>query len=219
MKRILLLILAIMLILSAVVGCKKMPAVDKNVKPEAHFSHYQALTELYGTTWRDTLKKLNIDLQELDAEGLNYVGVPMQETYADIMFDVALRFGGEDNHLCGVEYTATYQYPDEEGKLLQDIVKINRALISDLGEPSDTSVVFNWAEKRMGEKWNRDIKYWQDTQVLKRLLDDGYDGRILLWNLNSVAPAHFEALEIEHGLSVSFSVHNDAGTAVITISY
>ena len=196
-----------------------MPAVDKNVKPEQHFSQYKKLSDLYGTPWRDTLKALNIDLQEVNADGLSNVGIPMQDTYAGVTFDIALRFGGEDEHLRRVEYTATYQYPENEMQMLQDLVKINRELISDFGKASDTSFLFNWAEKVLGETWNRDISYWQDTQILKRLLDEDYNGTLLLWNLSSVAPEHIKELGVDTSLSVYVSVQKDEGTAVITINY
>ena len=160
MKRIISLIVAVLVLAAFLTGCNKMPAVDKSVKPEKYFGQYKTLTDLYGTPWRDTLKKLNVDFQELNTEGLNNVGIPLQEIYADITFNTALRFAGEDNHLRGVNYTATYQYPEDEVKLLRDLVKINRELISDFGAASDTSFVFNWAEKKLGEKWNRDIPFW-----------------------------------------------------------
>lgn len=219
MKRIISLFLAILLVLPAAGGCKKMPAVDKNVKPGEHFSQYDKLTQLYGTPWRDTLKELNVGLQELNADGLNNVDIPLQETYADITFDIALCFGGANEHLRRIEYTATYQYPEAEEQLLRDLVKINRELISDFGKASDTSFLFNWAEKKLGEEWNRDIAYWQDTQVLKRLLDEDYTGTLLLWNLSSVTPKHIKDLDIEHSLSIYVSIQEDEGTAVITINY
>ena len=219
MRRVILILIAFTLVVAMFSGCNKMPAVDKNVKPEAHFGKYKMLTDLYGTPWRDVLNKLNIDQQEIEADGLTHVVIPMKETYAGFEFNIALRFGGENEHLLGVEYTATYQYPDEEGQLLRDLVKINQELISDFGEASDTSFVFNWVEKRMGEKWNREIAYWQDVQVLKRLLDDDYMGNLLLWNLNSVAPKHVKKLNRDHSLSVSFSVLENEGTAIISICY
>lgn len=213
------LLVAVLIAVSALTGCNKMPVVDKSIKPEEHFSQYKTLTDLYGTPWRDTLQKLNIDLQELDTEGLNYVGVPLQESYAGLEFDTALRFGGDDNHLRGVEYSVSYQYPEDEVKLLQDMVKINRELISDFGKASDTSLVFNWVEKRLGEEWNRDIAYWQDVQVLKRLLDAGYDGTLLYWNLSSVDSDNIKNVHTEHGLSAGISIRGEEGIAVITINY
>lgn len=219
MRRILSLLLAILIIVSSMGGCKKMPAVDKNIKPEQHFSQYQMLTDLYGTPWRDTLKALNIDLQDVNADGLNNVGIPLQDTYAGITFDIALRFGGEDEHLRRVEYTATYQYPEDEMQLLQDLVKINRELISDFGKASDTSFLFNWVEKKLGEVWNRDIAYWQDIQVLKRLLDEEYSGTLLHWNLSSIAPERIKKMDIDTSLSIYVSIQETEGIAVITINY
>ena len=158
-------------------------------------------------------------MNELDAEGLNYVGVPLQEIYAGIPFKTALRFGGEDNSLIAVEYTASYTYPEEEEKLLRDLVMINRKLIADFGESSDSSRVFNWTEKILGEKWNRDIAYWQDMQILKRLLDANYDGTLMRWNLSSVAEENVEEIQTEHLLSVGISIDREANVAVITIGY
>ena len=211
--------LAALITVFTLCGCNQMPAVDKNIDPSEHFSQYKVLTDLYGTSWRDTLKSLNIDLQELNADGLNNVGIPQKETYAGTTFNTALRFRGNENYLGGVEYTVAYKYPEEEGKLLKDLVKINRELISDFGKPSDTSLVFNWAEKKMGEQWNRDIPFWQDTQILKRLMDDNYTGSLLLWNLNSVAPENIKALDIIHSLGVSVYINNEEGTAMIIINY
>lgn len=220
MRRIISLLIALLLMVSVFAGCNEMPTVDKSVKPEEHITLYKKLTDLYGVPWRDVLKELSVDLQQISAEGLNYVGIPMKENYAGLEFDVFLRFGGDDEHLLGVEYTATYQYPEDEARMLRDLVKINRELISDFGAASDTSLVFNWAEKRMGEKWNRDIAYWQDVQVLKRLLDNDYSGTLLLWNLNSVAPEQVKTLGRDHSLSVSFNILSEEdNTAVITINY
>ena len=218
MKRIISLLLSLVMA-AALFACNKMPTVDKNVKPEEHFSRYKTLTDLYGTPWRDTLKELDVDIQEINADGLTNVGIPLKETYAGVVFDIALSFSGENAHLRRVEYSATYQYPNEEEQLLKDLVKLNRELISDFGDPSDISMVFNWAEKRMGETWNRNIPFWQDTQILKRLLDDRYSGYLLLWNLSSVAPEHIKTLNIEHSLSIYVSINEDEGTADIIINY
>ena len=219
MSRVISLFLTVLFLLSALAGCNEMPAVNGNVKPGQHFSQYDTLTDLYGTPWREVLEKLDIDQQELDLEGLNCVGIPRQENYADITLNTALRFGGDENRLLGVEYTATYKYPEEEGELLRDLVMINRELISDFGNASDTSFVFNWAEKMLGEKWNRKIPYWQDVQVLKRLVDEGYEGRILYWNLTPVASAAVKKVHSNHGLSVNISILETEGLAVITINY
>lgn len=218
-KRIICLLAVAVLLVATMPGCNKMPAVNDNVKPGASFSQYDKLTALYGTPWREVLSELGIDLQELDTEGLNYVGIPVQESFAGITFDVALRFGGEDNHLVGVEYTATYQYPEDESKFLRDMVKVNRTLISDFGDPSDTSIVFNWAEKHLGEQWNRDIAYWQDVQILKRLADNDYGGTLLFWNLTTVAEEQILKVDSKHGLSSSFSIRDKDGIAVLQIGY
>lgn len=219
MRKLIALIIAVLLTFPVFSGCNKMPAVDKNVKPEAHLSQYKTLTDLYGTPWREVLEKLDISMDEIDTEGLEYVGIPLKESYAGIEFATALRFGGEGSRLRNVEYSATYKYPDEEVKLLQDLVELNRKLIADFGKASDTSIVFNWAEKMLGEEWNRDIAYWQDRQVLKRLLDEGYDGRILYWNLSSVDSENIKKIHEDHGLSVDISIREEEGIAVITVSY
>lgn len=219
MKRKISYFFAVLIMLSALSGCNEMPAVNGNIKPGQHFSQYNTLTDLYGTPWREVLEKLDIDQQELELEGLNSVGIPRQENYADITFNTALRFGGDENRLRGVEYTATYKYPEEEEKFLRDLVVINRELISDFGNASDTSFVFNWAEKILGEKWNRKIPYWQDVQVLKRLVDEGFEGSILYWNLTPVASAAVKKVHSNHGLSVDISIQKTEGVAVITINY
>lgn len=219
MKRILAMLVVCLLAVSIFTGCNTKAAVDKNVKPEEHFSQYKVLTDLYGTPWRDVLTQLKIDKQELKTDGLNYVGIPLQDTYADITFDVFLRFRGEDNHLTGVEYAAEYSYPENEEQLLRDLVRINRKLIADFGDPSNTSPVFNWVEKYMGEKWNRAIPYWQDMQVLKRLLDNDYMGSLLLWNLETVASEETLKYDVDHSLAVMVAIDAENGTASIILSY
>lgn len=219
MRRMICIFMAVTLWVCALSGCNKMPAVDKDVKPEQHLSQYKQLTELYGTPWRDVLTQLEIDLQELDTEGLNHVGVPIQENYAGLVFDTYLRFDGEENSLCGVTLSATYQYPEDEAVFLRDVAKVCRELIADLGDPSDTSIVFNWVEKVMGETWNRDIAFWQDVQILKRLADQDYSGTLVLWNLSSVASETVLKANDGHSLSVSFSIREEEGIAVLDITY
>lgn len=219
MKRLICILLVCVLLIGGLSGCNEMPAVDKSVKPEEHLSQYKKLTDLYGTPWRDVLSKLDIDLQELDTEGLNHVGVPIQENYAGLEFDTYLRFGGDENYLCGVTLSATYQYPDEEERFLRDTVAVCRELISDFGDPSDTSIVFNWVEKYMGEQWNRDIQFWQDVQVLKRLADSDFSGTLLFWNLIPVAGEAVLKTNDEFGLSVCFSIQEEEGIAVLNITY
>lgn len=219
MKKICCLLAVFAMLVGVISGCKKMPAVDKNVKPAEHLSQYQRLTELYGTPWRDVLAKLDVDLQELNTEGLNHVGVPIQETYAGITFDTFLRFDGEENALRGVTLSATYRYPEDEAAFLKDVTKVCRELITDLGDPSDTSMVFNFVDKVMGETWNRDIAFWQDTQILKRLADQDYSSTLVLWNLRSVASESVLKVNNGHSLSVSFSIREEEGTAVLDITY
>lgn len=219
MRRCVSLLLSALLLLFLLGGCHKMPTVDKSVKPGEALSQYNTLTGLYGTPWRDVLEKLNIDMQELNVDGLNHVEVPLQENYAGLEFNTALRFGKGDAGLIGVENTITYQYPEEEGKLLQDIVALNRQLIADFGPASDTSYLFNWTDKMLGEKWNRDIAYWQDRQVLKRLLDEGYSGRLLLWDLTSVAGENVKKANPNHSLSVNIEIRDGEGTATVKIYY
>lgn len=228
-KRIVCLLVAAIMLICVLSACNQMPIVDKNVKPEEHFSLYKKFTDLYGTPWREALPKLELNQQELDLNGLNHVVLPWKERYAGIDFETALRFVGDDNHLGGVEYSVTYQYPEDEEKLLRDMVHISRELLADFGEASDTSFAFNWVEMYLGEQWNRDISYWQDIQVLKRLLDAGFEGSVLVWNMTPVAgEAVREELKrfnnvpgVVGGHYLTYSVHfgEDEGTVVLTLTY
>lgn len=219
MRRTISILVSILLLLSALGGCGKMPAVDKSVKPGDHLGKYDTLTELYGTGWQEALEKLNIDVQDIKADGLSHVEIPVKEQYAGLEFDTILRFGDNGAGLLGVEHRVTYQYPEDEGKMLQDIVALNRQLIADFGEASDTSFLFNWTEKVLGEEWNRDIAYWQDQSVLKRLLDEGFDGRLLIWNLTSVATDTVKKVDPNHSLSVNIQLLKQEGTAVVSLYY
>ena len=225
MKRIVSLFIVLAILACVVSGCKKMPGVDPDVQPELCFSHYKELTDLYGTSKWDTLKAFGIDQQEITNYGPDRYGIPRTEEYAGINFDITLMFGKE-SHFCSVDYQAAYQFPEDEMKLLEDIVTISKQLISDLGEASDTSFVFNWAEVYLDQKWDRDIAYWQDISVLKRLMDEGFQGTLLRWNLTPVASEPVKAeLEKYHGdedlHSLSFSVmfNENDNTAILDILY
>lgn len=224
MKRVLCLcFVAIMLL--ALVGCTEAPTVGSDVQPEMHFSSYKELTDMYGIPRVDTLEALGVDLQDVSITHEDRLGIQNSEMYAGISFEIYLLFSGEDSHLCGVDNEATYQYPEEEEKLIRDIVAISKSLIKDFGAATDTSYAFNWVEVKLKEDWNRDIAYWQDMQVLKRLLDEGFDGELLYWDLTPVASTTIQEElknygdEGRHSLSFSVSIDKNSGTATLSISY
>lgn len=221
MKRVLCLCIAVLM--SVLSGCTKEPTVAADVLPQLYFSHYGEFTDLYGTPCMDTLDALGVDLHEVNIIHEDRLGIPKTESYAGVEFAVYLQFGGDDSHLCGVDNQATYQYPEDEEKLLRDIVTISKSLIKDFGEASDVSFVFNWVQIKLKEAWNRDIAYWQDIQVLKRLFDEGFDGELLYWNMTPLDTVKEELKSYgdEGGHSLSFSVSIDKynGTATLSIVY
>ena len=219
MKQVIAFLVAVLLIAFTLFSCNQLPAVDKDMNPQAFFSQYEVLTSLYGTPWRDTLEKIGVGLSDVTADGLSNVLIPQKEDYAGVTFDVFLRFGGSDNHFSGVRYSATYADPEDEEQMLRDLVKINRKLIDDLGDSFDTSFVFNWVENSMGENWNREIPYWQDMQVIKRLIDNDFGGYLLRWNLDSIANAQIKSLGVKHSLRIDATIDKQEGTATISIYY
>lgn len=223
MKRIVGLCLAAVMFVSIFTGCDNQQ--KKEIHPEQAFSQYKTLTDLYGTPWRDVLDTLGISNQEIVIYGDHLFGIPKTEVYAGIKFDMKLLFRGDDRHLYGVGYEVEYQYPENEEQLLRDIVTICRQLTEDFGEPSNVNYVFNWVEAYMYEEWNRDIAYWQDIQVLKRLLDNNFTGTLLTWDLtaiqNEAIKGERESINTESNHSVTFSIQisNEEGIRTLVIMY
>ena len=217
MKRMVCLLIALAFLL---VGCNKMPTVSDDVKPEEHFAHYKTLTELYGTARMDTFKALNVAQKDIVIYHDERLGIPQKESYAGIDFNIWLRF--INSKLSGVEYEATYQYPDEKDKMLQDLVTINKALVKDFGEASDTSIVFNWVEAYLDEKWDRDIAYWRDASVLVRLVDSDFSGSLLYWDMTNIASKTVKETlgeDRRHGLSIRFFINEQEGFASVSVEY
>lgn len=225
MKRMISLFLAIAMMILAFTGCNKMPTVDKSVQPDQIFSHYKALTDQYGLSISQTLNNLKIDPQTLINNGSAVFGIPWDEEYAGITFDVGLNFGTGEQ-FTGVRYKAEYQYPDDELSLLQDTVAVSKQMISDFGDKLDATYVFNWVEAYLQEEWDRNILYWEDMSVLKRLLDEGYAGALLRWDITPVCGEHVKTYLQEsygkdgrHCLFLSIQVDKEQGLAYVEIMY
>lgn len=217
-------ILLLLAMVSALFGCGKEPGVDPSVDPGKIFTHYNELTRHYGTVGRmETLNALGIDLQMVDIQNPDRLGLPLTETYAGVQFDTYICFSGKDTHFSGVEYLAEYRFPEEKDKLIADILALSDQLIKDFGEATDTSYVFNWAETMLKEEWNREIAYWQDPAVLDRLIDEEFCGELLWWNLTPVASEtilkeleSYDNKDAVHGLL--FDLMADEVDGIVTIS-
>ncbi len=225
MKRAISLILAIIMVLPCLTGCNKLPAVDKSIQPEQIFSHYRTLTDQYGLSISQTLNNLKIDPQTLINNGSAVFDIPWDEEYAGITFDIGLNFGTGEQ-FTGVHYKAEYQYPDDELRLLQDTVAVSKQMISDFGDKLDATYVFNWVEAYLQEEWDRDIRYWEDISVLKRLLDEDYAGALLTWDITPVCGEHVKSYlhenygkDSRHCLFLSIHVDKEQGLAYVEITY
>lgn len=225
MKRSVSLFLAMIMTLLCLPGCNKAPSVDKSVRPEQIFSCYKTLTDQYGVSISKTLENINIDPQTVINDGSAVFGIPWEEEYAGISFDVGLYFGTGEQ-FSGVRYKSMYTYPEDEYQLLQDAVAVCKQLISDFGDKLDATFAFNWVEVYLNEEWDRDIRYWEDTSVLKRLLDEGYSGPLLAWDITPVCGDHVKSYLQElygkdgrRSLMISINVDEDQGLAYLEIMY
>jgi hypothetical protein len=208
-------------------GCGKEPGVDPNVDPGKIFTHYNELTRYYGTAGRmETLNALGMDLQLVNIQNPDRLGLPLTETYAGVQFDVYICFSGKDTHFSSVEYIAEYRFPEEKDKLIADILAVSDQLIKDFGDATDTSYVFNWAEVMLKEEWNRDIAFWQDPAVLDRLIDEEFCGELLWWNLTPVASEtilkeleSYGDKDAVHGLLFDLMANEIDGIVTISLWY
>ena len=223
MKRFISLAICLCVLLMAVAGCGKIPAVDKNLKLENYFSQYRTFTELYGTPRMDTPAALGIDLQKIENISENRWGMPIQEEYCGFMFDISAMFRGVEPRFSGVMMTKTYAYPNDADQIAMDAAELCKQLVMDFGTASDTSFFFNWVDVMLGEEWNRDIKFWQDPQVLLRVINAEYGGSLLVWDLSPVASQavknHTKSLGSRHTLTCSLHIYATEGRAELTIAY
>ena len=219
---------ALVLIVTAVLFCTGCTEheVKKDAQPGKVFSQYDRLTGLYGTAGRnEVLDQLGIDLQAVNIENGDHLGLPIQDTYAGLDFDIYLNFGHDDGVLNSVEYERVYRYPEEREQMIMDITTLCDQMILDFGDEADTEYVFEWAQKMLKEEWNQDIKVWQDAAILRRLMNEDYYGSILWWDMTSVASEtvrnHLESRgkDYVHGLAISIGVSAYEGKAYIMINY
>ena len=212
-------------LLLAGTGCGR-PRVDPSLKPGDFFSHYDRLTELYGTPRMDTPAALGLDLQQVENISDSRWGFPIKEKYAGLEFDVSVLFGGKERLFSGVYMERSYAYPADSELLICDAAEVCKKLCGDFGPATDNSYFFNWVEVMLGEKWNEDIKFWQDPGVLERVVEEQYSGPLLVWDITSVAPmAVRETLDGIapngkgfHALTCSIQIdeYNDVATLMIT---
>lgn len=221
MKRLLSVLLVVCILSGITAGCDSTQAVD----PALHFSHYSALTELFGTDRMDTPEALGFDLQQVENISDSRWGFPMTEAYAGLEFDISTIFSGKDYHFAGIYMERSYAYPEEKDALIFDTVAVCQQLCADFGPATDTSFFFNWVEVMLGEQWNEDVKFWQDARVLERVVDAEYGGTLLWWDLTSVATSAIkEELESHgddavHALVCSMYIDAYNGVATLAITY
>ena len=222
MKRLIATLFAVSFTLSLLAGCTR--TVSDDVEPEKCFSHYAELTALYGTPRMDTPAALGFDLQAVENISDNRWGFPIEEEYADLNFDISINFSGKDYHFSGVCMERVYKLPEEETDLLMDAANVCKQLSFDFGKPNDTSYFFNWVEAMMGEEWNRDIKFWQDPSLLKRVVDEDFSGNLVTWDLTPVATTTIKK-ELEsyddrrHTLTCNIYVDRFNDSATLWICY
>lgn len=216
----------VLLITVSVAGCGR-PKVDPNLMPGQFFSNYDLLTQLYGTPRMDTPNALGFDLQQVENISDSRWGFPITEQYSELEFDVSVLFKGKENLFAGVYMERTYEYPAESETLIYDAVEVCKQLCNDFGPATDNSYFFNWVEVRLGEQWNKDVKFWQDAWVLKRVVDEKYSGLLLVWDLTPIASAPVQQTLDSlgsngrgiHALACSMQIDADNGIATLTITY
>lgn len=224
-KRITCFAIALLLALSAA-GCGRA-GVDPDLKPGQYFSNFDWLTQLYGTPRMDTPAALGFDLQQVENISDSRWGFPITEQYAGLEFDISASFRGKEYLFSGVYMERSYAYPEDEQALIRDTTEVCKQLCYDFGPATDNSYFFNWVEVMLGEKWNEDVKFWQDAWVLKRVVDEQFSGVLLMWDLTPVAtPAVQEALERLdplgeglHALVCSIQIDDHNGIATLTLTY
>lgn len=220
MKRFCAAVLAIGLILVGCAGCGNN-GVDPGVKLGAYFTQYDLHTQCYGMERMAALEALGVDLQDVENISHNRWGFSKTDEYAGLHFAVSGLFRGKEYSFSGVYMEKSYKYPEDKTVFLLDTVKVCRQLTNDIGPATDTSYFFNWISAMMGEDWNRDIKFWQDPKVLERVVNEGYSGSLLSWDLSAVASQTVKnALgEAKHALVCSIQVSEENGTAALVITY
>lgn len=220
MKRYILIVLAMCMLFLTCAGCGRR-GVDPDVKPEMYFSQFREFTDLYGKERMAALDVLGVDLQEVENISDNRWGINRRESYAGMEFEISAIFRGKENLFSGVYMERTYQFPEEKDDLIMDAVAVCKQLNADFGVATDNSYFFNWVSMMMGEDWNRDIKFWQDPFVIKRVVDENYAGTLLAWDLTPVASTAIKQHlgDTRHGLACSLHINESDGEAYLTITY
>lgn len=208
-------------------GCgEKKYKVKKDFAPGELFSFYDTYASLVGTAGRnEVLNALKIDLQEVNIENGDHLGIPLKENYAGMDFDIYLMFGHNNAQFMGVDYRREYAYPGDREKMVEDIQTVCSRLAANVETQPNTSFVFNWAETYLKEDWDREIKVWEDASILRRLMNEEYNGSLMLWDMTDVAGDSVKEYlktrgsDAVHTLSVSIYISEYNGLGYIEIRY
>lgn len=183
------LVALVLLAVTLFFGCGKDHSVDKDVQLDKLFSTYRELSPHLGTAGKmETLDNLRIDLQQVNIESADHLGIPMQEQYAGLTFDVYINFNTKQDvdFFSGIEFVKQYRYPEQKKQLIADVKAVTEKMVNDFGENGDRSFTINWVETMLHEQWDPDIDYWQDPSILERLFSEGYCGELLWWDITPV---------------------------------
>lgn len=207
-------------------GCGEKYQVRKDFAPGEIFSYYDTLTSLIGTIGRnEVLNALDVDLQDVNIENGDHIGLPMKESFAGLDFDIYLTFGHSNAQFMNVDYRREYAYPQDQEKMIEDLRTVCAKLSAVVETQPNTSFVFNWVETFLKEEWDRGIVVWQDAAILRRLMDEEYNGSIMYWDMTHIAGETVKAYlktrgsEAAHTLGVSIYVSDYNGIGYIEIHY
>ena len=207
-------------------GCSKKYQVRKDFDPGEIFSYYHKLTSLIGTVGRnEVLRALDVDLQQVNIENGDHIGLPLKESFAGLDFDIYLTFGHQNAQFMNVDYRRTYDYPQDREKMIEDLQTVCTRLAAIVETKPNTSFVFNWAETFLKEEWDRDIAVWQDASILRRLMAEEFNGSLMWWDMTHIAGESVRAYlktrgsDAAHTLGVSFYVSEYNGIGYIEIHY
>ncbi len=207
-------------------GCSEKYQVRDDFAPGEIFTYYDELTSLVGTVGKnEVLDALEIDLQQVNIENRDHIGLPMKESFAGLDFDIYLTFGHNNAQFMNVDYRRTYAYPQDQEKMIEDLQTVCARLTAAVETQPNTSFVFNWAETILKEEWDRDIVVWQDASILRRLMAEEFNGSLMWWDMTHVAGESVKEYlktrgsDAVHSLGLSFYVSEYNGIGYIEVHY
>ena len=208
-------LLCLLMILAAFIGCEKEKNWDPQNDPKKHIDCYEKLTALYGTERMATLEKLGYTLDDVHVISGHYIGIPEQVEYAGVTFDIYLHFDS-DARLSGITYERIYSYPTEEDLAIQDALKIGKQMERELGRPDVTDGWNDWYEEEYDTEMDPDPPSYQSEDELRKLILNDIGGGIAWWDVTGFASrenlAYKEALfddEAKPGIGLNFSPNID----------